>query len=183
MNAPNGARSVRRFARSTSLCIALAIGWLGCMPEEEIAHVRDQRALTSQDAAPDAAQLDDVAIEPVQERAETASDVALPEADAAEELAPQEADAPETQPLTICAGIAGLACHNGLVCVDDPSDGCTPPKGVDCLGMCVDPGLPACGGVAGLTCGEGDVCADEVGDTCLPEAGAVPCPGKCVKAE
>jgi hypothetical protein len=35
-----------------------------------------------------------------------------------------------------CGGIAGLRCDQGEVCVDDPSDGCDPKSGADCIGVC-----------------------------------------------
>jgi hypothetical protein len=42
-----------------------------------------------------------------------------------------------------CAGIAGIACPEGQVCIDDPADTCAPPEGADCGGICV-PGQQAC---------------------------------------
>lgn len=37
-----------------------------------------------------------------------------------------------------CGGIAGFACPDGQVCVDDPSDSCDPMNGgADCGGMCI----------------------------------------------
>lgn len=38
----------------------------------------------------------------------------------------------------ICGGFGGIECPSGLVCVDDPSDGCDPASGgADCGGVCV----------------------------------------------
>lgn len=37
---------------------------------------------------------------------------------------------------TFCGGIAGFACPDGQVCVDDPRDGCDPSIGADCGGVC-----------------------------------------------
>jgi hypothetical protein len=47
-----------------------------------------------------------------------------------------------------CGGIAGFQCPSGLVCVDDPHDGCDPNQGgADCGGICVKPkGRKGCGG-------------------------------------
>jgi hypothetical protein len=43
------------------------------------------------------------------------------------------------QPKQLCGGIAGIACPNNKVCVDDPSDDCNPAKGgSDCSGVCVN---------------------------------------------
>jgi len=37
-----------------------------------------------------------------------------------------------------CGGFAGLACLEGLTCVDDPSDDCDPKNGdANCIGMCI----------------------------------------------
>jgi len=45
---------------------------------------------------------------------------------------------------TFCAGIAGIACPDGLECVDDPADNCDPATGgADCGGICVEPSLIA----------------------------------------
>ena len=36
-----------------------------------------------------------------------------------------------------CGGFAGFPCPDGLICVDDPSDGCDPARGgADCIGVC-----------------------------------------------
>jgi hypothetical protein len=44
-----------------------------------------------------------------------------------------------------CGGIAGIACPEGLVCVDDPSDSCDPEQGgADCGGICVKPKKDSC---------------------------------------
>ncbi|KAF2637973.1 hypothetical protein P280DRAFT_482410 [Massarina eburnea CBS 473.64] len=41
-----------------------------------------------------------------------------------------------------CAGLLGIECPKGLVCVDDPRDGCDPENGgSDCIGICVGPKL------------------------------------------
>ena len=47
-----------------------------------------------------------------------------------------------------CGGFAGIQCPDGLVCVDDPNDGCDPKKGgADCGGICKKPhGRKGCGG-------------------------------------
>src|SRR5688500_9538844 len=38
---------------------------------------------------------------------------------------------------TFCGGIAGFACPEGFVCVDDPRDDCDPREGgADCGGVC-----------------------------------------------
>ncbi|RXG44879.1 hypothetical protein VDGE_03799 [Verticillium dahliae] len=48
------------------------------------------------------------------------------------------AEIPEDAPF--CGGIGGLPCPEGLVCIDDPRDGCDPKKGgADCGGVCVSP--------------------------------------------
>ena len=44
-----------------------------------------------------------------------------------------------------CGGFAGLQCPRGLVCVDDPSDGCDPNNGGrDCIGICQEDTAPSC---------------------------------------
>jgi hypothetical protein len=43
------------------------------------------------------------------------------------------------QPPIFCGGIAGIACPDGLVCVDWREDDCDPDAGgADCIGICVD---------------------------------------------
>lgn len=38
-----------------------------------------------------------------------------------------------------CGGFGGLACPEGMTCVDDPSDSCDPMQGgADCMGRCVE---------------------------------------------
>lgn len=38
-----------------------------------------------------------------------------------------------------CGGFGGLACADGMICVDDPSDSCDPMQGgADCMGRCVE---------------------------------------------
>lgn len=52
----------------------------------------------------------------------------------ADEIASDEYDVKEK---IFCGGIAGFACPDGMVCVDDPSDSCNPKKGgADCGGYC-----------------------------------------------
>lgn len=42
-----------------------------------------------------------------------------------------------------CAGLFGVSCPDGQVCVDDPGDECEPLRGgADCLGLCVAPPDP-----------------------------------------
>jgi len=52
-----------------------------------------------------------------------------------------EADFPDAggicEPAPFCGGFAGIQCADGLICVDVPGDGCDPPQGADCGGMCV----------------------------------------------
>jgi hypothetical protein len=39
---------------------------------------------------------------------------------------------------TMCGGIAGFQCPEGMVCIDDPRDACCPRLGdADCSGICV----------------------------------------------
>jgi len=46
-------------------------------------------------------------------------------------------DDSENEAKLFCGGFAGIACPEGYVCVDDPSDGCDPKKGgADCGGVC-----------------------------------------------
>lgn len=50
----------------------------------------------------------------------------------------EESSASSESSKTFCGGIAGFACPDGQVCVDDPSDSCDPMNGgADCGGMCV----------------------------------------------
>jgi hypothetical protein len=83
----------------------------------------------------------------------------------------------------MCGGFAGIACPDGLECVDDPSDDCDPEHGgADCGGICVvpEPRPPACGGIAARPCPKGLTCVDDPGDDCDPAIGA-DCGGICVK--
>jgi len=84
-----------------------------------------------------------------------------------------------------CGGIAGIACPEGKVCVDDPNDECDPNAGgADCGGICVDQPAPAfCGGIAGIPCPEGESCVDDPNDDCDPSAGGADCGGICVEQE
>jgi hypothetical protein len=44
-----------------------------------------------------------------------------------------------------CGGFAGIACAEGYVCVDDPSDDCDPAQGgADCGGICQKNKKPGC---------------------------------------
>ena len=46
---------------------------------------------------------------------------------------------PASDPIP-CDGFAGLACPDGYVCVDDPTDDCDPDRGgADCAGICTLP--------------------------------------------
>ena len=46
---------------------------------------------------------------------------------------------------TFCGGFAGIACAEGYVCVDDPSDDCDPNQGgADCGGICQKDKTSAC---------------------------------------
>jgi hypothetical protein len=41
---------------------------------------------------------------------------------------------------TMCGGIAGIPCEEGMTCIDDASDSCDPKSGgADCSGICVSP--------------------------------------------
>jgi hypothetical protein len=47
------------------------------------------------------------------------------------------------RPPIYCGGIAGIACPEGMTCVDWPGDDCDPNLGhADCMGMCVDKQVP-----------------------------------------
>lgn len=77
-----------------------------------------------------------------------------------------------------CGGIAGIACPDDLVCIDDPHDDCDPEAGgADCAGLCAH---PFCGGFPGFPCPEGLTCVDDPTDDCDPEAGGADCAGVCV---
>ena len=78
-----------------------------------------------------------------------------------------------------CAGVAGLACPAGQVCVDDPRDACVWGAGADCAGVCVTPRF--CGGIAGFPCPAGSTCVDDPRDDCAPPSGA-DCGGLCAPA-
>jgi hypothetical protein len=81
---------------------------------------------------------------------------------------------------TSCGGLAGLACDEGKVCVDDPSDCCDPANGgTDCAGICVTPETPSfCGGFGNIPCEAGFVCVDDPNDNCDLNDGA-DCGGIC----
>lgn len=84
---------------------------------------------------------------------------------------------------TACGGFAGLACPDGLVCVDDPDDACDPQNGgADCIGICVEeePQPQFCGGFGGFPCPEGMICVDDPDDGCDPDNGGADCGGICV---
>lgn len=87
----------------------------------------------------------------------------------------------EPGPGEFCGGIAGIACAEGLTCVDDPSDECDPENGgADCGGICVtEPAF--CGGIAGFPCPDGLSCVDDPSDDCDPENGGADCGGICVQ--
>jgi hypothetical protein len=78
-----------------------------------------------------------------------------------------------------CAGIAGLGCPTGQVCVDDPRDACEWGLGADCAGVCVTPRF--CGGIAAIPCPGGQTCVDDPRDDCTPPTGA-DCGGLCAPA-
>lgn len=73
-------------------------------------------------------------------------------------------------PTRMCGGFAGIACPEGLACVDDPDDSCDPRTGgADCSGICVQDN--ACGDAH---CGGGTVCCNAScgictfpGDSCI----------------
>ena len=94
----------------------------------------------------------------------------------AEDITPRESDPP-----LACGGFAGLACPDGQVCVDDPSDDCDPLNGgADCLGFCEDaPARATCGGFAGTACPKGQECVDDPSDDCDPLNGGADCLGFC----
>jgi hypothetical protein len=85
----------------------------------------------------------------------------------------------------LCGGFAGIACDEGLVCADDPSDDCDPNNGgADCGGVCVEAEEPAhCGGIAGIACEFGETCVDDPSDDCDPTTTGADCGGICVPAE
>jgi hypothetical protein len=60
--------------------------------------------------------------------------------------AAQETKDLKETPGAFCGGFAGIACAEGYVCVDDPSDDCDPNQGgADCGGICqVAPKKTAC---------------------------------------
>jgi len=86
---------------------------------------------------------------------------------------------------TFCGGIAGIACPEGQVCVDNPNDGCDPQSGgADCGGLCVDePPTAFCGGIAGIPCPTGQTCVDDPSDDCDPQSGGADCGGTCVETK
>jgi len=92
-------------------------------------------------------------------------------------------DEQDVKSLAKCGGIAGLACHSGTTCVDDPSDSCDPEAGGrDCSGVFINAATAKrCGGFAGLSCSSGSVCVDDPTDNCNPESGGADCSGFCVK--
>jgi Potato inhibitor I family len=75
-----------------------------------------------------------------------------------------------------CAGLTGIACPAGQMCVDGPDPTCL--IAADCLGICVD--IPFCGGIAGFACPEGLTCVDDPNDSCDPTAGGADCGGMCL---
>ena len=80
----------------------------------------------------------------------------------------------------VCGGFAGLACPDGLTCVDAP-DGCDPAKGdADCLGVCESAVASIyCGDFGGLACPDGLTCVDDPADDCDPANGGADCLGVC----
>ena len=81
-----------------------------------------------------------------------------------------------------CGGIAAIACPDGQICVDDPSDTCDPTAGgADCAGICKNkPETPqSCGGITGSPCPDGQTCVDNPDDDCDPTNGGADCPGVC----
>ncbi|MEM6990838.1 MAG: hypothetical protein AAF721_10080 [Myxococcota bacterium] len=99
------------------------------------------------------------------------------------------------EPFPFCGGFPGFPCPEGLICVDIPGDGCDPPEGADCGGMCVPPveecTPETCGPapeVATIDCGDGTtagpVCSNEDGEcswtiTTCPDPGAPSCQDNC----
>ena len=80
-----------------------------------------------------------------------------------------------------CGGFAGIACPDGQICIDDPSDDCDNNNGgADCGGICVLP--EQCGGFAYQPCPAGKNCIDNPWDDCDPENGGADCGGICVPA-
>jgi hypothetical protein len=80
----------------------------------------------------------------------------------------------------VCAGLLGLKCPEGLVCVDAGADDCDPENGgADCPGVCQPQDPVGCGGIAGFDCPEGQPCIDDGADDCDPDEGGADCPGIC----
>ena len=97
-----------------------------------------------------------------------------------------------------CGGFAGLACAEGLTCVDKAGDECDPAHGGrDCIGTCkvvetkkaaetttpVAETAKSCGGFAGTLCDEGEDCVDDASDDCDPKNGGFDCLGVCAPAK
>jgi hypothetical protein len=108
-----------------------------------------------------------------------------------------------------CGGIAAFPCPEGLICADNPDDGCDPQAGgADCGGICLpilclgftkvmcpidhycvygySPLCPSgeggfCGGINGIPCVEGLHCVDDPADTCDPQAEGNDCGGLCAQ--
>ncbi len=65
-----------------------------------------------------------------------------------------------------CSGLTGALCAPGLVCKDDPTDGCNPANGGDCGGICQRPAQGDYCSVA--PCQDGLYC-HEIAGVCVPE--------------
>jgi Potato inhibitor I family len=76
---------------------------------------------------------------------------------------------------TFCGGFGNFPCPSGLVCVDNPNDGCdTNNGGADCGGICVAPAR--CAGLLGLQCPLNQICVDDPSNCGI----AADCLGICV---
>jgi len=79
-------------------------------------------------------------------------------------------------PPPTCAGLLGIQCPDGLLCVNDPTN-CG--IAADCLGICVN-ASQTCGGFVGKACPDNLTCIDDPSDDCDPNNGGADCGGICV---